>query len=493
MTWARLREVREARSADAPRAAGPAIERRGFDPDVPEGGTLAAQQSTVNGSSRREELDQLFDAYANCAPAAASIDAIARHITAGGVVLRPKGATKEELSKLPDTVPAQVSAAQALIDYINPDQDVRQLMRNVLVSLLVAGDAFLEVTWRLGVPVALWNLDSATTTPIADEHGSIVKYVQQVSPSRRVEFQPHEVIHVQMDAPRGGLYGLSPTKKLRETITSWIWTMSLLKWTMRKGNPPRFAVAFPPHVEANGIKRFRQQFAARHLGPDNIGIPVTTQGDAHFVEFKANSIAEYLSTLDSLRDTILGGYGVPPRKAMIEEKGALGGSGAEEGQDKTFDQDTCDPIGALVMEKLNFVVLQAFGVSDYEFRWGPIDDDEGKDREAVRDMRLRNGSWTLNRYRADIDEPPVEGGDVAVLVDRQNLVAWPDMAALSRANLAAVKAKGDEPETPGGAPAQGNPGLAPLPPTVGKASEDAAYLERALRTQARLVDMLDAA
>ena len=47
--------------------------------------------------------------------------------------------------------------------------------------------------------------------------------------------------------------------------------------------------------------------------------------------------------------------------------------------------------------------------------------------EDIRDTRLRNGTWTRNRTAADIGEPPVEGGDDAMLVDRQNLVLWSQM------------------------------------------------------------------
>jgi hypothetical protein len=55
-------------------------------------------------------------------------------------------------------------------------------------------------------------------------------------------------------------------------------------------------------------------------------------------------------------------------------------------------------------------------------------------------MRLRNGSWSLNRLRADIGEPAVDGGDDAVLVARQDIVLWADMKARSAASVAAIAA-----------------------------------------------------
>jgi hypothetical protein len=102
---------------------------------------------------------------------------------------------------------------------------------------------------------------------------------------------------------------------------------------------------------------------------------------------------------------------------------------------------------------------------------------DSKTVEEIRDMRLRNGSWTLDRYRADIGEPPVDGGDQAVLVDRQNLVMWADMDAASKAGIA-MKLKGTalEPGDPQhGAPVTvEKPEPAPVPPQLAFARREAA-------------------
>jgi hypothetical protein len=42
----------------------------------------------------------------------------------------------------------------------------------------VFGDAYIEVVWAGSRPVAMFNQDSPTTTPIADVHGAITGYVQ---------------------------------------------------------------------------------------------------------------------------------------------------------------------------------------------------------------------------------------------------------------------------------------------------------------------------
>jgi HK97 family phage portal protein len=465
----------------APKVQRASVARQGFDPDIPLGGTTTRQSSSSSAISRQQDMDDLYGAYLGCAPANTAIDAIARTITAGGLEISVDTDDHEELHATPTQLPANVQAVQDLLDYVNPDDDIRQLMRNVVVDLMVTGDSFLEVTWMLGVPYALWHLDSATMTPIADEHGTITSYVQDCGPGREVTFKPTEVIHIRFDAPRGGVYGMSPTRKLQAPILTWIWAEALLKETMRKGNPPRFHMAFDQSEDLGEIKRFRQSYSARHLGPTNLGIPLVSKG-AKVEEFKTSALAEYLATLDSKRDVIFSGYGVPGRKVGVSEPGSLGGAGAEIGQDKTFRLNTCGPIAELILEKLNFVILGAYGVDGYRLKFGDVDYRDDVALEQLRDLRLRNGSWTINRYRDDIGEPPVDGGDVPILVDRQNLVAWEDLPALSKANLAAAQLAAEPPEPPvvvapagaGGPPAaapQPSAGIPSLPPAVGKSGE----------------------
>ena len=138
-------------------------------------------------------------------------------------------------------------------------------------------------------------------------------------------------------------------------------------------------------------------------------------------------------------------------KAGVIESGNLGG-GTGETQDKTFHVNTCDPLAELIMEKVNYHLgVQGFGIIDWHFRFGSVDMRDSKTVEEIRDMRLRSGAYTLNRYRAEIGEPPVDGGDDAVLVDKQNLVLWRDIQTMSDAMIAKNAAtSGLELEEPGG-------------------------------------------
>lgn len=319
-----------------------AVRRRGYDSDVPRSGTGPKQQSTATTLNRRDLMDQLYGAYLTCPWSSACVDAVARTVTAGGLHIVSDDDTKERTAPAGRALPKQAQQLQRLLDFVNPREDIRQLLRGVLVDLQVTGDAFIEVVWLLGLPVALYSLDSATMVPIADEHGDISGYVQEVDADRHADFKPHEVIHISMDSPRGGVYGVGPTQKLMVPITSWLFTAGLVKETMRKGNPPWLHVDWPTEAEYSEMERFDDQYAVRNLGAANIGNPILSHGGATANELKAAQIAEYLATLNQRRDEILSGYGVPPSKVGVIESGNLGGGTGTE-QDKALDLSTRIP------------------------------------------------------------------------------------------------------------------------------------------------------
>lgn len=427
-------------------------ERTGYVPGIPRGGLSEYNQGIgeATQTDRRSQLQQLYEAYLTCPWAWTAVNAIARSVTAGGLVMdwdTDTGEGDEAPAK-----PAGVLAVERLIRFTNPRQNIRQVLRNVIVDLLVFGDALIEVTWWGHVPVALYNLDVPTTLPETDEHGVITGYVQNTEQGQRAVFDPRDVIQISLDAPRSGVFGVSPTQAMLLPITAWLFAAATGKEMARKGLPPAIHADMPASMQAGQMNRWRAQVAAQNIGPRNIGVPWMTKGGAVLKELQAGKIGDVLAFLNQKRDEILSGYGVPPALAGVIESGNLGGGTGEE-QRKTFEIDTCGPIGELVLEAMNYsVVQQGFGVDGWHAKFGEVDYRASATIEQIRDMRLRNGAWLLNRYRAVIGEPPVEGGDEAVLVDRQNLVLWKDMARMSEAMIASkgapAVAAGENP--PGG-------------------------------------------
>jgi Phage portal protein len=462
--WTRFRRDRDG-IEEATRALTPGQlpERTGFAYGIPRGG-LNEYQSGIGEATqtdRKSTLQQLYESYLACPWSWASVNAIARTITAGGLVMDWDTDTGEGSQEAPEK-PENVLAAERLFAFTNDRQNIRQLLRNVIVDLLVFGDAYIEITWWGDAPVALYNLDNPTTTPTADEHGKVTGYVQVTDQGQRAEFEPRDVIHISLDAPRSGVFGVSPTQAALLPITAWLFAAATVKEMFRKGLPPTVHADFPAGASKGEQNTWVAQVMAQNIGPRNIGRPWVTKGGGKLTELQAGKVADALAFLSQKRDEILASYGVPPAKAGVIESGNLGGGTGEE-QDRTYRVDVCGPIGELILEALNFSVIQGgFGVKGWHAKFREVDYRASQVIEAIRDMRLRNGSWTLDKYRAEIGEPPADGGDLPVLVDRQNLVLWSDMAAMSKAMVASKSgpafAAGEQMQT---GPVPGQPGAAP--------------------------------
>jgi hypothetical protein len=446
------------------------VVRSGIEYGIPDGGLTESNQGVgaATQTDRRSLLEQLYEAYVACPWSWGCIQVIAKTITAGGLMTDWDSDTGEGDQEEPEK-PQSVIALERLMAYVNPEEDIRQLMRNVITDLLVFGDAFIEVVWWQSQPVAMYSLDCPSMLPLADKHGTVTGYVQVTELGQRATFEPRDVIHISLDAPRGGIFGVSPTQAALLPITAWLFAASTGKEMFRKGLPPQVHADFPAGTSKAEMNTWSAQYSARHIGPRNLGVPIMTKGGATLGELQAGKVADVLTFLNQKRDEICANYGVPPAKVSIIESGNLGG-GTGESQDKTFRVNTCQPIAELVLEKLQFYIAkQGFGVEGWKLKFGEVDWRDSLIIEQIRDMRLRNGAWILDRYRADIGEPPVPGGDKAVLVDRQNLILWSDMEAMSKAIVdskgapAAAAAAGMTP------PGQQPPGQQPgQPPDGGK-------------------------
>jgi HK97 family phage portal protein len=451
----RREQVTEAKPVPAPGVPRKTPERAGWLNDIPQGGLNEHQAGlgAATQTDRKSLLRELYEAYLACPWAWACVTAISRTITAGGLVTDWDGDDSEGDKPAPDK-PPEVLALEALLAYCNPVNDIRQLLRNVVADLQVFADAYIEVAWWGNTPVALYNLDCPTTTPIADAHGTITGYVQVTDQGLKASFQPREVIHISLDSARPGVFGVSPTQAAQLSITSWIFAAACGKEMFKKGLPPNIHVDLPNSMGEPEVRKWRDRFLSGILGIKNLGTPLTTKGGGKVTELTTGKMADVIAGKNQSRDEIVASYGVPPAKAGIIESGNLGG-GTGEAQDRTYRIDTCGPIAQLILEKLQFhIAVEGFGVKGWHLKFPALDYQDSEIIERIRDTRLRNGSWTLNKYRAEIGEPPVEGGDDAVLVDRQNLVLWADMRSMSKAMIAnrdaPAVAAGESP--PGGAP-----------------------------------------
>lgn len=472
------------------------IRRRGFEFGVPLTSEMPSAQMAAS-AERQQMLQHLHDAFNTCTWMSAAINVIARTVTAGGLDIVPDDDIPEDEVPLE---PPEVVRLRRLMRFTNPTEDMIQLLRNVIIDLMLFGDAYLEVIRLFGEPVALYLLDATTMTVISDSHGEVTGYRQDVDGLRQAVFKVEEVIHISLDAPRGGLYGVSPAQLALLPTTAWIFCMATIQETFRRGDPPRVHADLA-HYEDNEVQRWREQYSVYNLGPKAVGNPIITTGGGVITELNHQQVRDYLETARDLRDQIIASFGVPPAKVGIIETGNIGG-GSGEAQNKSFQVNTIIPIANLLLEKLNFHLVQSgFGITGWHLEFAEVDFRDSQTVEQVREIRLKNGAYSVNDWRAEIGKPPIDGGDINIIETRQGIVAWDDIEAMSKASIgnkaAPLTAAGVNGYVPGlpdaeqpepavspmamaAAMAGGKPAVAPVPdmkPNTNRSPDDAPGLK----------------
>lgn len=407
------------------------IRRRGYEFGVPLTSEYPSAQMAAS-AERQQVLQQLHDAYQTCNWVSSSIAVIARTVTAGGLQIVPDDDLPE--NEAPEE-PAEVLRLRKLMRFTNPTEDIIQLLRNVITDLLLFGDSYLEVITLLGEPVALYLLDATTMTVLSDAHGEVTGYRQDVDGMRTATWDVDGVIHISLDAPRGGLYGVSPAQLALLPITAWIFTMATIQETFRRGDPPRMHVDLA-HFEDNDVQRWREQYTVYNLGPKAVGNPLITTGGGAVQVLDPRKVTDYLDAERVLRDQIISSFGVPPSKVGIIETGNIGG-GSGEAQNKSFQINTVIPIANLLLEKLNYHLVKiGFKISGWHFEFAEVDFRDSITVEQVRELRLKYGAYSINDWRAELGKQPIPGGDTNIVDTRTGIVAWDDMEAMSKASIA---------------------------------------------------------
>lgn len=429
-----VEEARKLPVSDAalmPDATPKQVRRRGFEFGIPLHSEMPSAQLAAS-SERQQMLQQLHDAYQTCNWVSGSIGVIARTVTAGGLQIVPDDDVPE--NEAPEE-PPEVVRLRRLMRFTNPTEDIIQLLRNVIIDLMLFGDSYLEVVTLLGEPVALYLLDATTMTVLSDEHGEVTGYRQDADGMRTATWGVNGVIHISLDAPRGGLYGVSPAQLALLPITAWIFTMATIQETFRRGDPPRMHIDLA-HFEDNEVQRFREQYQVYNLGPKAVGNPLITTGGGAVQVLDPRKVTDYLDAERVLRDQIISSFGVPPSKVGIIETGNIGG-GSGEAQNKSFQVNTVIPVANLLLEKLNFhLVKVGFKISGWHFEFAEVDFRDSLTVEQVRELRLKYGAYNVNDWRAELGKQPIPGGDTNIIDTRTGIVSWLDMEAMSKASVA---------------------------------------------------------
>lgn len=364
-------------------------------------GFNVAPQSWM-GMTPRERKETLLSIFLANPWASNCIDTIALYITSGGHTIEPRPGIEN-----PDE--SQRDEIEQFLNRVNDDWDFDQLIYEILTDKDVFGESFCEYTMKDGKPYQLFPIDCLTMDTEHDRYGRATKYKQQLTSTSVInELDPRTIIRwwnphkrAKVDA-FSYLEGIQDAILLDKKMTNWQTTF------FQKGG--KFNYYFKGLGDRDEADRFLTWARANLFGEKNAQTPPVLWGNAEIQPLgNAGPLdMSFDKGLDRMQTIVLSAFHVPPSIACIAESGNRL-TDMSDNQRKVLQYIACDPRRRQVFEKFNYRLIAPFWSDWYvSSRYADFRDDESLAK--VADIRIRNGSETIDEVRQEMGRDAYEKG-----------------------------------------------------------------------------------
>lgn len=220
-------------------------------------------------------------------------------------------------------------------------------------------------------------------------------------------FEKDQIIHIKEADIRGSPWGESVLDTLARDIhmesLGLDHTQELLE---NKGLDPRGVITYDKDVNREIFEAETARLQAQSNSPARLGTMVL-QGASYNKVANSNSDMQFRELLTYSRDRTLALMGVPPSMVSIIETANLG-SGSGLAQQKQFKKTFKGK--AKLFEKAYSKILGR-SIFDEIFEYADLDIQDTKERAEIENIRINNGSLTINEVRQGYGQEPVAWGD----------------------------------------------------------------------------------
>lgn len=269
-------------------------------------------------------------------------------------------------------------------------------------SLLLLGDAFSEVIYD----------PEYTNVPIGFKHipTELMFYYEETDQwgfiNNGYRFEPEELIHIKEPSIRGSVWGESPIDVLARDLTLEILGRNFTKEILeRKGLDPSGVIEYSSDLNDQAYNEEIARLQAMANG-NRRGTMVLRGAKFNKVGI-TNEDMEYSKLMSDIRDRILAVMGVPPAKVSIIETASID-LGSGQTQDKQFKK-TFNGKAKLFEDGFN-KVLGRSAFREY-FKYNDLDIEDRLVKAQIDDIKLGNGTTTINEVRASYGQPPLISED----------------------------------------------------------------------------------
>lgn len=282
------------------------------------------------------------------------------------------------------------------------------------------GDAFIEINheelFQTKVPTGLTYIPSELLKwyPDTEQWG-----YRQVD----IRYEPEELIHIhEPDIKiKGSKWGMCKIDKIGLAISIMFLGMRYNKDIMENdGIDPKAVLSFDKDMDDTSFMNEINRLGALKKEQKKGGT-LAVKGGQFTSAAVNNRDMDWNLLLDKCRDMIITAYGAQPAMVGVIETANLG-TGSGESQKKNF-KDTLQGRAAFIEGAFE----KALGHNGFEevFQFSDLDIEDKLNRAQIENIRLQNGSLSINEVRSNYGEPPVPWGNVPM--NYQNYAVTPNI------------------------------------------------------------------
>ena len=308
------------------------------------------------------------------------------------------------------------------------------LMSQVMVSLLVDGNAFVHTTRDdAGEVLGLLVLDPRSVTIHTAALGSAPYYTVQ-GVDNHATFDTSEILHIPLLRHPGQLRGLSPIDQCREALGVTAAAQDFQGRFFSQGTSTTGIIEYPGDMSADQQQALADHWAALHTGKANSHKAAVLTGGASFKPLSLTADQMQLLQLRAFqRSDVCAIWRVPAALVQDNQPGAVSYASVEQ-QALSFEKHTIRPLVSLVEGHFSRITP---GRSWLRLSMEGLLRGDQKTRFEAFATALNNGWMSVNEIRAYEDQRAIDH-------ESANMYRMPlNMGDQEAAGLAMLKARAE--------------------------------------------------
>ncbi len=359
-------------------------------------------------------LEALASLYETNTAHKACVDAKVTNIVGLGYRLVPVG---DEAEASEDNL----ELLQHLFANCNRQMTFVEVMRGVWTDVECVGNGYVEVTRNnLGEIDGLYHVPAVTVRVRADRDGYVQirdgrkRHFRGLGAEERVDEETglvqNEIMHFYKYTPQSSYYGVPD---VIPALPALLGDKAACEYNLdffEHNAVPRLAIIVEGAQLSDGLLGQIQHYMESELkGQSHKTLVLEAPGGGAKVRIEPLTVSKgedagFIEYLRHNRDQVLMVHRVPPAKVTVIEDSNRANAAD---QDKTFREQVVRPEQRRVEFKINSMVRNEIGISDWQFRFREMDLSEELQEAEVARIYADIGAWSVNEIRAQQGLLPV--------------------------------------------------------------------------------------